>query len=71
MSKCRYLESDCIFWFFVLPFFQKKHKRKIRQKRSGMKRHFHLIDDNFLEAKALDRFTFAWGGAKGFFFEKA
>jgi len=35
MSKCRYFESDCIFWFFVLPFFQKKHKRKIRQKEVG------------------------------------
>jgi len=61
------------FWFFVLPFFQKNTKEKIRQqKRSGTKRHFHLIDDNFfLKQKALDRFTFAWGGAKGFFLEKA
>jgi len=57
------------FWFFVLPFFRKKHKRKIKQK-SGTKRHFYLIDDNFLKQMALDRFTFAWGGAKGFF-EKA
>jgi len=34
--------GDYIFWFFVLPFFQKKHKRKIRQK-SRTKRHFYLM----------------------------
>jgi len=66
MSKCRYFESDCIFWFFVLPFFRKT--REIRQKKSGTKRHFYLIGDNFLKQKALDRFTFAWGTTKGFFF---
>jgi len=60
------------FLFFCITIFSGKHKRKIRQKKSGTKRHFHLIDDNFLKQKALDRFTFAWGGAKGFFFfEKA
>jgi len=51
MSKCRYFESDYIFWFFCITIFLEKYKRKIRQKKSGMKRHFHLIDDNFLKQR--------------------
>jgi len=45
---------------------QKENKAKV-----GNKTTFFLIDDNFLKQKALDRFAFAWGGVKGFFFEKA
>lgn len=52
--------------FFCITIFQEKHKRK-RDKTSGTKRHFYFIDDNLLKQKALDKFTFAWGGAKGFF----
>jgi len=29
------LESDCIFLVFCITIFQKKHKRKIRQKKVG------------------------------------
>jgi len=57
--------------FCITIFSEKTQKKKNKTKRSGTKRHFHLIDDNFLKQTALDRFTFAWGGAKGFFFEKA
>jgi len=67
MSKCRYFESDCIFWFFVLPFFLEKTQKKKKRKKVGNEMTFYLIDDNFLKQKALDRFTFAWGWAKGFF----
>jgi len=33
LVKCRFFESDCIFFLFVLPFFRKKCiKGKIKQK---------------------------------------
>jgi len=65
-----FLKVIVFFGFLYYHFFRKLHKRKIKQK-SVVKQHFYLIDDNFLKKKALDRFSFAWGGAKGFFFEKA
>ena len=52
--------------FLYCHFFQKNTKRKNKTKKSGTKRHFYLTYDNFLKKKALDKFTFAWGGAKGF-----
>jgi len=47
-------------------FSRKTQKEKNKTKKSGTKRHFYLTDDNFLKQKALDKFTFAWGRAKGF-----
>jgi hypothetical protein len=52
-----------IFWFFVLPFFQKKHEIKTK---SGYKRLF-INDGKYMKQKALHKFTFVSGGTKGFF----
>jgi len=62
---CRYLRmiEEEFFWFFVLPFFQNKHKIKTK---SGFKRLFN--DGECLKRKALHKFTFVSGGTKGFFF---
>jgi len=56
-----------IFWFFVLPFFQKKHK--IKQIKVGIKTTF-LFMMKIRKEKALNKFTFVSGGTKGFFFWK-
>jgi len=66
------LKVIVFFWFFCITIFPEKHKKNKREKKKlGTKRHLHLIDDNFLKQNALNRFTFAWGGAKGFFLKKA
>jgi len=63
-------ENDYYFFgFFVLPFFQKKHKIKTK---SGSKRLFFNNDGKYkkhkIKKKALHELTFILGGMKGFFF---
>jgi len=56
-----------IFWFFVLPLFQKKHK--IKYNKVGIVTTF-LLMMKIRKAKALNKFTSVSGGTKGFFKKK-
>jgi len=56
------LEKE-FFWFFVLPFFQKKHKIK---NKGGIKTTFFINDEN-MKQKALHKFAFVSGGTEGYF----
>ena len=53
-----------IFWFFVLPFFQKKHK--IKYNKVGIETTF-LLMMKIRKAKTLNKFTSVSGGTRGFF----
>jgi len=56
------------FWFFVLPFFQNKHKKKQSRDRND----FFINDGKYLkQKKALHKFTFVSGGTKGYFLKSS
>ena len=56
-------EDDYFFGFFVLPFFQKKHKIKQSRDQNDL----FINDGKYMKQKALHKFTFVSGGTKGFF----